>query len=225
MINIYCYENKLNGKVYIGQTAKSLLERYASGHGYKNCIHFERALKRDGFNNFDRWIFNIVSTQEEADQEEIFWIAEMRRLLGNDMVYNITNGGSLGSSRLGIKASEETKQKLSKAIKALNKKMSPENKAKLIAINTGRKMTDENRTKIMEGRKNMIFTDEIRHNMSMCQRGKIISEETREKISFALKGKIVSEDTKRKISKANKGKVSDKKGRSWKLIDGKRVWI
>ena len=44
------------------------------------------------------------------------------------------------------------------------------------------------------------------------------SEEHRMKIAEAKKGKVRSEETKNKISKALKGK-------SWKLINGKRVWI
>lgn len=67
------------------------------------------------------------------------------------------------------------------------------------------------------------------------------SEETKKKLSEALKGKPKSEEHKRNISKANrckegywigkhrseedKEKMSmAKKGRHWKLVDGKRVW-
>lgn len=41
------------------------------------------------------------------------------------------------------------------------------------------------------------------------------------------KGKILSDETKRKMSEAHKGKkgkTSPRKGKHWKLIDGKRVW-
>ena len=60
-----------------------------------------------------------------------------------------------------------------------------------------------------------------------------------EKISIRLKqywkenghnweGKTHSEETKRKMSnakKGHKGKTSPNKGKTWKLVDGKRVWI
>jgi|AntAceMinimDraft_1070359.scaffolds.fasta_scaffold21084_2 hypothetical protein len=37
-----------------------------------------------------------------------------------------------------------------------------------------------------------------------------------------MKGKTCSEEHKRKVSLANKGKFKNK---TWKLIDGKRVWM
>jgi group I intron endonuclease len=37
-----------------------------------------------------------------------------------------------------------------------------------------------------------------------------------------MKGKAFSEDHKRKVGLANKGKM---KGKTWKLVDGKRVWM
>ncbi len=37
-----------------------------------------------------------------------------------------------------------------------------------------------------------------------------------------MKGKTFSEDHKRKVGLANKGKM---KGKTWKLVDGKRVWM
>ena len=37
--------------------------------------------------------------------------------------------------------------------------------------------------------------------------------------------KPFSEGWKRKMSEAHKGKASPNKGKTWKLVDGKRVWI
>ena len=68
------------------------------------------------------------------------------------------------------------------------------------------------------------------------------TEETRRKRSEAMKGRPKSDEHKRKQSEAMKGKIpwnkgkthSDKtkrklrelmKGKTWKLIDGKRVWM
>lgn len=53
-------------------------------------------------------------------------------------------------------------------------------------------------------------------------------EEYRRKMSEARKGKVLSEETKIKMSnakKGHKGKASPNKGKTWKLVDGKRVWI
>ena len=51
-----------------------------------------------------------------------------------------------------------------------------------------------------------------------------MSDENKEKLRNANIGKRLSEDHKRKISEAHKGKPSPRKGKHWKLLDGKRVW-
>lgn len=77
---------------------------------------------------------------------------------------------------------------------------------------------------------------EFRKHISETNKGKHHSEETRKKLSEINKGNKyslghkVSEEHKKKISEANKGhnkgkKMSEaKKGKHWKLVDGKRVW-
>lgn len=61
-------------------------------------------------------------------------------------------------------------------------------------------------------------TPETRRKMSASQKGKQFTAETRQKLSIASKGKKMSDEAKQKMSIA-------KKNRTWKLIDGKRVWI
>jgi group I intron endonuclease len=114
MINIYAYQNKITGKIYIGQTDQTLSQRSGiSGDRYKGCKNFARAIKKYGLGNFDRWIFNIVDTFEQADQEEIYWIAEMRRQLGKENIYNIMNGGD--GFKTGHQHSVATKKKMSES--------------------------------------------------------------------------------------------------------------
>ena len=112
MINVYAYQNKINGKIYIGQTCETLERRARrNGIGYYQCDKFYRAIQKYGWTNFEGWIIKIVDTQEEADQEEMFWISEMRNQIGKKNVYNLCSGG------LGGQCSDETKKKLSIALK------------------------------------------------------------------------------------------------------------
>ena len=53
MINIYKITNKINGKIYIGQTAKSIKERF-NQHCLKwsCCTKFKYAINKYGKENF-----------------------------------------------------------------------------------------------------------------------------------------------------------------------------
>jgi group I intron endonuclease len=123
MHHIYLYENKINGMVYIGQTIN--LQARDHGHKYSGGKYgVDAAIKQYGRHNFDLITIEIVDTIKQADLAEAFWIAEARKYLGKDMVYNITDGG-LGWT--GTKHSEETKEKLSIANKGkIGRKLSKE---------------------------------------------------------------------------------------------------
>lgn len=50
---VYMHKNKINNKVYIGQTHRTLEERsQAHGTGYKKCLLFWRAIEKYGWDNF-----------------------------------------------------------------------------------------------------------------------------------------------------------------------------
>ena len=50
---IYMHKNKINGKVYIGQTIQDdPNKRWKNGHNYKTCTFFAHAIKKYGWNNF-----------------------------------------------------------------------------------------------------------------------------------------------------------------------------
>lgn len=61
---IYRYTSP-SGKSYIGQTIRSLSERYDGGRGYKNCTIFNTALEKYGVENF------IIEILEECRYEEM----------------------------------------------------------------------------------------------------------------------------------------------------------
>ena len=50
---IYAHINKINGKIYIGQTSqKDVRRRWNNGWGYRNNYHFNKAIQKYGWNNF-----------------------------------------------------------------------------------------------------------------------------------------------------------------------------
>ena len=81
-------------------------------------------------------------------------------------------------------------------------------------------------------------SEETRQKLSDVNKGHTVSVETRKKLSDAHKGKSLPEEQRRKMSESMKGKnlgkirstaarkkMSElKKGKHWKIVDGKRVW-
>lgn len=75
-IGIYKYENKLNNKIYIGQS-RSIEDRF-TGHLYEAKhqprSRIDSAIKKYGISNFSIEIIEECS-EEELDDKEKFWIA------------------------------------------------------------------------------------------------------------------------------------------------------
>lgn len=110
---VYCHRNKINGKRYIGQTKQNIERRWGdNGCNYKGCIHFNRAINKYGWNNFEHYIIQDGLTKEEADELEKLNILAYNTTNAN-FGYNIDKGGSHG----GHPHTEETKAKMSKSKK------------------------------------------------------------------------------------------------------------
>ena len=142
----------VNGKQYVGQTIQELHKRWYEHRREKakySIIH--RAILKYGEENFIIEQLTTADNQEELNDLEMKIIKFFNCLTPNG--YNIREGG--GNSKL----SEETKRKVSEALKGRP------------AHNKGIPMS--------EGAKK---------NMSDSQKGKIRSEETREKIRIAHSG-------------------------------------
>lgn len=121
---IYKVTNKINGKIYIGQTVQSLNCRKSSHfsdsrNGNKDAMPFHRALLKYGINNFKWEIIHRCKNKMELDFYEIYYIRELRASVSK-FGYNVSIGG--GNGRLGLKSNKETILKMvkSKTGKKLN---------------------------------------------------------------------------------------------------------
>lgn len=208
MYYIYKITNKINGKTYIGQHKYKKLDDSYMGSGKL----LWQAYRKYGFENFkkDILVFNI-SRREHADFLEKTFISAEREKVGVENCYNITNGGEGFHGQ----HTEEAKRRMSEAQKG--KHLSEETKKKISEGNKGKHISEEQKKKISEALKGKPGT-------SSGMKGKHHTEEARRKNSEAHKGqtpwnkgKKFSEETKRKLSEY-------KKGKHWKLVDGKRVW-
>ena len=114
---IYMITNRINNKIYIGQTTNTLKERiynYKKEYNYKLAKDrpILRAMRKYGFDNF---IFSIVenniNSQQELDEKERYYIQKYQSLVQQNG-YNIELGGN-GRG----KHCEEVKRKISEAQK------------------------------------------------------------------------------------------------------------
>lgn len=111
---IYMHKNKINGKVYIGQTRTSVNNRWRDGKGYKGCTLFERAINKYGWDNFDHIVVASNLTQEESCQMEKDLIT-LYESTNPERGYNLSTGGESGHT--GVPMSQEARQKISEAQK------------------------------------------------------------------------------------------------------------
>lgn len=129
---IYKVTNRINGKVYIGQTTKTLQRRWT-----KHCIAaksdnipFHAAIRKYGAENFIVEQIDVAANIDELNKKEVYWIKHYNSMLPNG--YNACEGGN-GMS--GFKVSEKTKVKL--RYSHLGKKASAETKAKMSVAQKG----------------------------------------------------------------------------------------
>ncbi len=99
---IYKITNKLNGKIYVGQTLKSLEERFQKhcwGTTEKDKYHLNMAIKKAirkyGKDNFTIELIEEVET-DKLDEREVYWISFYDSY---NKGYNCTLGGQNGATR------------------------------------------------------------------------------------------------------------------------------
>lgn len=158
---IYKIENKINGKIYIGQTKRTLKERISEHIRKKTCVG--NAIIKYGIENFAIDVLEERKTLDEINEREMFWIAYYHCKVPNG--YNMTDGGD---GVCGCHHTEETKLKLSKIKKNLYSEQKEREKTSAAMIKR-------------------YENPEEHKKQSECQKGRKHSEETRLKLSIAQK--------------------------------------
>ena len=143
---IYMHRNKINGKVYIGQTCQDVKKRWKNGKGYfkKTNTHFGNAIKKYGWDNFEHIILvDGIESLEVANALERYWIKQFNSVCNG---YNVSSGGSLGSPWDGKTEEEKDiyKNKISATLSGSNhpnygKELKQETKNKISIKVTGEK--------------------------------------------------------------------------------------
>jgi group I intron endonuclease len=210
---IYLLSNKINGKVYVGQS-KDITKRWSDHRravvNNKPIQIVHHAMIKYGLDDF---VFEVIfgcKTQDDINWAEEYFI-KYYDSRNSKNGYNLTNGGSVAPK------TEEWKQKVSQTL-------------------MGHEVSLETRDKLSKSHTGKICSLEHRKNISIALSERIIKPETRQKLSKINMGNKNAlgnqsglgyrhtEEAKIKIGNAARGKSTKNKGRSWKIIDGKRVW-
>jgi len=199
---IYKAQNKINEKIYIGQTKFNVQYRILEHLRYDGNTYFNKALKKYGIEVFDISIIDTAETKEELDEKEKYWIKFYNCKAPNG--YNLTDGGD-GV----INPSEESRKKMSEARKG--KHPAKESVEKMIKSKTGKPLKYAPGKKLVRDKK---ISEAIKGRLPW-NKGKrdVYSEETLRKMREAKEGKHHSEEHNRKLkgpkSKECKEKIGD----------------
>lgn len=177
---IYLLTNKINGKVYVGQSTdiegRWLCHQTGRARGQPKL---DRAFLKYGSGAFTYDILEVCEADVDVlNKLEVKWGVLLRAIEDG---YNCKLGG-----RGCVVVSEETRRRISQGQKG--KKLSADHIEKIRKMNKGRVHTAETRAKV-----------------SAAGMGRRCTAETREKRSRSLKGRKFSEEHRRKLSERMKG--------------------
>lgn len=222
---IYKIINKINGKWYIGKTNGKDPNYKGSGKLLK------QAYKKYGINNFEKIILETCSTEEELNLREVYWIKSTNATTDPNS-YNLAEGGTGGDRSKFIPYSTIDRSKTNtKAAQAWYQSLTDEEK---------RIVQEKRHKKLCKGWYVSRIDDPTEtyvHNISKwCKENSIGTNYPTEmntpghplyqkqtkgwRIRRANMPPLPPYENKRKIGHPNIAC----KGRSWKLVDGKRVW-
>ena len=171
---VYTITCVANGRVYVGSSTdlRSRLREHGRRleSGTHRNPHLVNAAKKYGLASMQYAIVELVEDPAQLIPREQWW---MDRLDSFENGFNIR---PKAESNVGVKRSEETRKRMSKAQKG--RLVSEETRRLLSRIFTGRKigpMSEERRRKLSEinrGRKPPVQTEEIRRKKSEAMRGR-----------------------------------------------------
>ena len=127
---VYLIVNKVNGKMYVGQTTQLLEERFKE-HAHCKKTVIGRAIRKYGKENFCCEALKYCESKEDLDAWEKFFIAALRTKL--PIGYNLTDGGG---GIVGWHHKPESCAKIS--AKKLGKQLSPEHCANISISKRGK---------------------------------------------------------------------------------------
>jgi group I intron endonuclease len=220
---IYKIENKVTGDFYIGQASFFHKRRNEHWSRLDRNVHANKHLQ-NAWNKYgkDNFYFSVLLVCEKNEltryEQKIVDLLKPHYNICVECV-NSCLGIKLSAERrkqiseISSHISEETRKKMSEGRKGkgLGRKMSEENRQKLILLNTGKSKSEETKLKISQSKKGKnkgrVMSAYTKNKLKEANTGRHISEETRRKMAESHLGYKVTEETKRKISATEKGRI------------------
>lgn len=106
---IYKIVNKVNGKIYVGQTTETIEQRFKRHMGYQKDEHdtkFYRAVRKYGVDNFYIEVIEEVEDREQLNAREEYWIRELDTVNSgyNSYYGGFSSGGDTLSNHPNLEA-------------------------------------------------------------------------------------------------------------------------
>ena len=163
---IYKLTNKVNGKIYIGKTERTLKERMDE-HIRHSYIVVDKAIKKYGIDSFLVEVVDFASSTEELNQKEQEWIKKYDCMLPKG--YNQTLGGD---SSKGFHHRESSKKKMS-----ISKSEAYKGEGNPFY---GKKHSEQAKLKMSQARKGRVLPDEWKEKIIKSHQRKVINLDTNE---------------------------------------------
>lgn len=198
---IYKTTNKLNGRIYIGKSAKEFNPNY-----YGSGKILNRAIKKYGKENFFVEVIEYCNSIDELNEREIYWISTF---MNGYSVYNVAKGGTGGWTTMMYDEKQKSAYRKKLSDSRLGRVVSKETRDKLSLANKGRLFGD--REKQIQTLKNMWLDPNSTYN----------GQAYRDRLSKSLIGKVCSDETKNKIRQT---KIGSKNPASKKIMVGEKTY-
>jgi len=177
---IYLIRNKVENKVYVGKTSRTLSVRWAEhlDEAFSGCPYrFHQAIRNFGKDAFELVELYFCSDNKELDEQEKKFIKDYSACDTN-FGYNMQTGGQGGTLTVKRKMSEEAKEHLRQ-------------------INLGKKASLSTKLLMSQQRKGKTHNEQWRNNISKALKGKTLGR----KDSEELKQRKSAAQTRRHIDK------------------------
>lgn len=188
--SIYKIQNKINNKIYIGQTVKTIESRF-KGHVWgaisnRSNTALARAFRKHGIQLFEISLIDFCDNKDKLNEKEKYWIQYYDCKTPNG--YNLTDGGE---GMNGYMQSEEHKQKISIALQ-------------------GKLKSEEHKRKVGDALRGKVHSKEMNEKTSIATKRAMdnLSLEKKERMK-TMKGKTGKEHNRYGISRSEESKIKN----------------